>query len=158
MVVTFSELRQYRGLVSLVDGAFDPLHWGHLHYFRGATTLGYPLFCNVATDAYVRTKHRPLLPEWQRVLILDALRDVTYTHLNTHDTAAVLEELRPAVYVKGKDWEGRLPETQIQACERFGIRLVFLETVVESSTRLLQASQSTMARSVSRSATDHRDS
>ena len=55
----------------MVDGAFDPLHAGHIEYFRAATALGSPLLCNIAPDRYVRAKHPALLPVEQRVEILD---------------------------------------------------------------------------------------
>lgn len=123
----------------MVDGAFDPLHAGHIAYFRAAAALGRPLVCNVASDRYVRVKHPPLLPDWQRIAVIDALRDIQFTHLNEYDTLSVLEQLRPVAYIKGKDWEGRLPPFQVDLCHQRGIQIVFLDTVLESSTRLLQA-------------------
>lgn len=139
MLVTFSALQWYRGAVSLVDGCFDPLHAGHVSYFQAAAALGRPLLCHVASDEYVRTKHQLLVPHQQRVTVIHALRDVAFTHVNEYDTEAVLEQLRPCFYVKGRDWEGRLPTRQVALCNRLGIRMVFLDTVHESSTRLLQA-------------------
>ncbi len=120
MILTFEDLPKFRGSVSMVDGAFDPLHAGHVEYFRAAAELGRPLLCNVASDTYVRTKHPPLLPDWQRAVVIDALRDVAYTHVNEYDTETVLEQLRPYAYVKGKDWEGRLPPRQVEICGRLG--------------------------------------
>jgi len=138
VIVAFDDLPTYRGRVAMVDGAFDPLHAGHVAYFRAAAALGHPLLCNLASDRYVSTKHRPLLPESQRVIVLDALRDISYVHLNTHDTASVLRRLRPLAYIKGSDWTGRLPRQQVDICDSLGIRIVFLDTVSESSTRLLR--------------------
>lgn len=160
MVVTFSELAFYRVTVSMVDGAFDPLHAGHIAYFHAAAALGKPLLCNVASDQYVSTKHPPLLPAAQRVTVIDALRDIALTHLNEHDTEAVLEQLRPYAYIKGKDWEGRLPTRQVALCNRLGIRLVFLDTVQESSSRLLelQAARSQSPRLAPALETEHHDS
>src|SRR6185503_7578958 len=139
VVVTFDELPQYSGTVSMVDGAFDPLHAGHIAYFRAAAALGHPLLCNVASDRYVSTKHPPLLPEQQRATVIDALRDIIFTHMDTYDTASVLRQLRPWAYVKGADWRGRLPRLQVDICDSLGIRIYFLDTVSESSTRLLRA-------------------
>ena len=93
MVVLFDELKEYRGRVGMVDGAFDPLHQGHIEYFRAAAELGVPLLCNVASDAYVRTKHPPLLPAAHRVAVVDAIRYITYTHLYVVDTETTLREL-----------------------------------------------------------------
>jgi cytidyltransferase-like protein len=139
MIVGFEELKELRGQVAMVDGAFDPLHRGHIEYFRAATTLQLPLLCNVASDRYVRTKHPPLLPDDQRAAIVDAIRYISYTHVNQVDTEAVLRELRPRFYVKGKDWEGRLPAAQVDICREHGIDIVYLDTVTDSSSRLLRA-------------------
>ena len=139
MIVPFERLREYRGVVGMVDGAFDPLHKGHIEYFRTAAgEVDLPLLCNVASDHYVRSKHPPLLPEDHRAAIVDALRDITYTHINQFDTETILRELRPRYYVKGKDWEGRLPPDQLRICAEHGIGVVYLDTVIDSSTRILE--------------------
>lgn len=138
MIVPFERLQELRGLVAMVDGAFDPLHQGHIEYFRAAAELGMPVLCNVSPDRYVRTKHAPLLPEAQRGAVIDAIRYITYTHVNPFDTETVLRELRPRAYVKGKDWEGRLPAEQVAICREHGIEVVYLDTVRDSSSRLLQ--------------------
>jgi len=144
MILTFDDLKAYHGAVAMVDGAFDPLHRGHIEYFRAAADLGVPLLCNVASDRYVRTKHPPLLPEEQRAAVVDAIRYISYTHVNQADTETILRELRPRYYVKGKDWDGRLPAEQVVICREHGIEIVYLDTVLDSSSRLLQqfASQS----------------
>lgn len=139
MIVPFDELARYRRAVAMVDGAFDPIHAGHIEYFRRAGTLGLPVLCNVASDEYVRTKRKPLLPAAERAAIIDAIRWVSVTHINRFDTETVLRELQPAYYVKGKDWEGRLPAEQVRICEQHGIGIVFLDTVLDSSSRILDA-------------------
>jgi cytidyltransferase-like protein len=138
VIVTFDQLKQYRGAVNMVDGAFDPLHRGHIEYFRAAAALGVPLLCNVASDRYVRTKHMPLLAEGDRAAIVDAIRFITYTHINQFDTETILRELRPRCYVKGRDWVGRLPPEQETICASEGIDVVYLDTVLDSSSRILE--------------------
>ena len=139
MIVSFEELPNYRGRVAMVDGAFDPMHRGHIEYFRlAAERLGVPLLCNVASDRYVRTKHPPLLPEDQRAAVVDAIRYISYTHINGYDTETILRQLRPRYYVKGRDWEGRLPPEQVTICRECDIEVVYLDTVLDSSSRLLR--------------------
>jgi choline-phosphate cytidylyltransferase/glycerol-3-phosphate cytidylyltransferase len=139
VILSFDELKEYRGRVAMVDGAFDPLHRGHIEYFRAAAgQLDVPVLCNVASDRYVRTKHPPLLPEEQRAAIVDAIRYITFTHINRFDTETILRELRPRYYVKGRDWEGRLPPDQVAICRECSIEVVYLDTVLDSSTRLLK--------------------
>jgi cytidyltransferase-like protein len=137
MIVGFDDLPRHRGAVAMVDGAFDPLHAGHIEYFRQAAALGAPVLCNVAPDAYVRTKHEPLLPARERAAIIDAIRYIAFTHLSETDTETVLRQLRPRYYVKGKDWEGRLPDEQLAICRDHGIGVVYLDTVRDSSSRIL---------------------
>jgi cytidyltransferase-like protein len=140
LIVTFEQLKQHRKQVAMVDGAFDPLHRGHIEYFRAAAEqLDVPLLCNVASDRYVRTKHPPLLPEDQRAAIVDAIRYISYTHINQFDTETILRELQPKYYVKGKDWDGRLPPEQVRICAQHGIDVVYLDTVVDSSSRILKS-------------------
>ena len=139
MIVSFEQLKKYRKQVAMVDGAFDPLHRGHIEYFRAAARqLDVPLLCNVASDRYVRTKHPPLLPEDHRAAVVDAIRFISYTHVNQFDTETILRELEPKYYVKGRDWEGRLPPDQVRICREHGIEVVYLDTVVDSSTRILK--------------------
>jgi cytidyltransferase-like protein len=140
VIVSFEQLKDYRKKVAMVDGAFDPLHRGHIEYFRAAVQqLDVPLLCNVASDRYVATKHPPLLPEDQRAAVVDAIRYISYTHINQFDTETILRELQPKYYVKGKDWEGRLPPDQVRICAEHGIGVVYLDTVFDSSTRILRS-------------------
>ena len=139
MILAFGELKDYRGRVAMVDGAFDPLHYGHIEYFKAAHQLGLPVLCNVASDRYVRTKHRPLLPETQRAAIIDAIRYIDYVHIYEIDTESVLRELRPRYYVKGSDWRERgLPPDQTAICREHAIEIVYLDTMLDSSSRLLK--------------------
>jgi len=139
VILSFDELKEYRKRVAMVDGAFDPLHRGHVEYFKAAAQqLDVPLLCNVASDRYVRTKHPPLLPEDQRAAVVDAIRFISYTHVNQFDTETILRELQPKYYVKGKDWDGRLPPEQVRICRDHGIEVVYLDTVIDSSSRLLK--------------------
>jgi cytidyltransferase-like protein len=132
-------LKEYRGRVAMVDGAFDPLHHGHVEYFRAAAErFDVPLLCNVASDRYVSRKHPPLLAEDHRATIVDAIRYISFTHVNRFDTETILRELRPRYYVKGRDWEGRLPPDQLAICRECGIEVVYLDTVLDSSSRLLK--------------------
>ena len=140
MILSFEQLKDYRRKVAMVDGAFDPLHRGHIEYFRAAVhQLDVPLLCNVASDRYVRTKHPPLLPEDHRAAVVDAIRYISYTHVNQFDTETILLELQPKYYVKGRDWEGRLPPDQVRICAEHGIGVVYLDTVVDSSSRILKS-------------------
>jgi glycerol-3-phosphate cytidylyltransferase-like family protein len=141
MIVETSELADLKRAVVMVDGGFDPLHRGHIEYFAAAAGLGLPVLCNVSGDEYVATKHPPLLKDVDRVQVIDAIRYISYTHLSHTSTAHVLGLLEPTHYVKGSDWRGRLPEEERELCARLGIEVVFTDTVLDSSSRILDAFQ-----------------
>jgi len=122
----------------MVSGGFDPLHPGHIEYFEAASQLGFPLLCNVSTDADVERKHAPLLTQEERARVIDAIRFVHYTHVATGTTAEVLRLLRPRILVKGKDWKDRLPEEEVRACAELGIEIEYLDTVTSSSSAVLE--------------------
>jgi bifunctional ADP-heptose synthase (sugar kinase/adenylyltransferase) len=69
---------------------------------------------------------------------VDAIRFIDYVHLASGATASVLRALAPAVYAKGADWQGRLPDEETASCAELGIEVVYLDTVRDSSTALLE--------------------
>lgn len=138
MIVATDELRRYRDEVAMIDGGFDPLHGGHIEYMREAAALGAPVLCNVSPDTWIERKHAPLLPQHERVQVVDAIRFVDYTHPSSWKTVDVLRELRPRFYVKGSDWRGRLPEVEVAVCAEQGTEIVYLDTVLNSSTQVLK--------------------
>ena len=139
MIVDYADLDRLRQQVAMVDGCFDPLHRGHIAYFKEAARLGLPVLCNIAPDDYLRTKHAPLLPREDRATIIDAVRYISYTHISPVPTLDVLRQLQPRLYVKGEDWRPRLPVDQSQLAQQLGIEIVYLPTLRDSSTRILDS-------------------
>lgn len=137
MIVATSELPRYRRAVTMVDGGFDPLHGGHVAYFRAAAELGLPVLCNVSGDDWVGRKHVPLLPQAERGAVIDSIRWIELVHLSGSTTRDVLAALEPRYYAKGADWEGRLPHEEATLCTELGIEIVYLDTVLNSSTAIL---------------------
>jgi len=141
VIIDSANLRTLAGTVAMVDGCFDPIHDGHVRYFDEAAKFGLPVLCNVQADAYIEsTKGRmPLLSEAQRAAVLAGMRSIDHVHICHSTTADVLERLRPHVYVKGADWKERgLPEREREVCEREGIEIAYLDTVVSSSTEVAE--------------------
>jgi cytidyltransferase-like protein len=138
VIVSTAELERYRGQVAMVDGGFDPLHAGHVAYFRAASELGVLVLCNVASDAYVAQKHPPFLPQAERVEVIDAIRWIDLVHPSSSSTVEVLGLLEPRYYAKGADWAGRLPAEEARLCAERGIEVVYLDTVLNSSTAILE--------------------
>ncbi|WP_210412076.1 methyltransferase domain-containing protein [Thermosulfuriphilus ammonigenes] len=141
MIVNYDDLVKYQRKCVMVDGCFDPLHIGHLKYFDVASTLGFPLFCNVQSDDYIsNNKKRPnLLPELQRINLIDSLKTISYVHLCKTSTSDVLSKLQPLKYVKGMDWKKKgLPNDEQEVCKKYGIEILFLDTNVDSSTNIVR--------------------
>lgn len=138
MIVSTSDLGRFADQVTMADGGFDPLHHGHVAYLEAAAALGAPVLCNVSSDEYLARKHPPFLDQAERGAILDAIRFVDYVHLSQVETVEILRLLRPRAYAKGADWRGRLPEAEQAACAELGIEVVYLDTVLDSSTAILE--------------------
>jgi cytidyltransferase-like protein len=123
MRVTFDQLPQFAKFV-LVDGAFDPVHAGHIAYLNAARAKG-PLLCAVAPDDAIREKGRePLLPQDSRVAVMEAICDVVYA--KDRPLADILNKMQPVAFIKGSDWIG------LEGAE-------CVDTVRDSSTARLRA-------------------
>jgi len=139
MFLQTDQLANFHHKVAMVDGSFDPIHDGHIGYFKAASELGAPLLCNVAPDTWTVTKHPIFLSQQQRGIVLDSIRYIEYVHLAKNSTAEVLKLLRPKMYVKGNDWiaRGGIPQVEADICREFHIEVVYLQTVTNSSSEIL---------------------
>lgn len=106
-------------------GTFDLLHYGHLVMLQFARTLGDVLIVTVTADRYVRKgPGRPVFNEHQRCAMLRALACVDDVRLiHALGAEAAVRQVKPQIYVKGKEYEGLLPEQRI--VEAFGGRVVY---------------------------------
>ena len=101
------------------NGVFDLLHRGHASYLVAARALGASLVVGLNSDASARSLNkgddRPLNREADRAYLLGALQCVDAVVLFDESTPlALLERLRPDVYVKGGDYDiERLAETEL---------------------------------------------
>lgn len=126
-------------------GCFDIVHPGHVRHLQFAARQGDVLLVTITADAEMKKgEGRPLIPQELRAENLAALDCVAWVYINPHATAeALLDELRPDVYIKGKEYEhNRDPRfaAEREAVERHGGRVVFSSgDVVFSSTALVAA-------------------
>ena len=66
--------------VVIVSGGFDPIHSGHIAYFRAAKNLGDILVVGVNSDDWLtRKKGKPFMPLQERLDIIQAIKYVDYT-------------------------------------------------------------------------------
>ena len=127
--------------VVFTNGVFDVLHRGHVTYLAQARLLGGSLVVALNTDASARRLNkgsdRPLNAEHDRAVVLAALESVDLVTAFDEDTPLdLIAELRPAVLVKGGDYDmGRLAETRL--VESYGGRAQAIAFVDGYSTTAL---------------------
>jgi cytidyltransferase-like protein len=72
--------------IVLVTGGFDPLHSGHIEYFRSAKSFGDQLIVGLNSDEWLaRKKGQPFMPLSERRIIVGNLKDVTATIVYNDD-------------------------------------------------------------------------
>jgi D-glycero-beta-D-manno-heptose 1-phosphate adenylyltransferase len=127
--------------VVFTNGVFDVLHRGHVLYLAQARELGASLVVAVNTDASARRlgkgADRPLNNEQDRAVLLASLEAVSLVTWFDEDTPLqLIDELRPAVLVKGGDYDmSRLPESAL--VQGYGGRAVAIPFVDGYSTTAL---------------------
>lgn len=105
--------------VVFTNGVFDVLHRGHVTYLAQARALGASLVVALNTDASARRlgkgPDRPLNNEQDRAVTMAALESVSLVTWFDEDTPLeLIGELRPAVLVKGGDYDmSKLPESRL---------------------------------------------
>lgn len=113
-----ARLRSGGSRLVATGGCFDLLHPGHLGLLRAARALGDGLVVCLNSDESVRRRKgpgRPIVPAADRVAMLEALEPVDAVAVFDEDTpAALLDLLRPDVWVKGGDYAvAELPEAEV---------------------------------------------
>lgn len=92
--------------IVLVTGGFDPLHSGHIEYFKEAKKLGDILVVGVNSDAWLqRKKGRSFMPAHERVAIVNNIKCVnTVIEFDDSDGSAkdalrIVRELYPTAHI-----------------------------------------------------------
>ena len=92
--------------VVLVTGGFDPIHSGHIAYFKAARELGDHLVVGVNSDEWLtRKKGRPFMPFEERTEIIKELACVDEViGFNDNDDTA-LSAIGQVLQTKGSSWQ-----------------------------------------------------
>ncbi len=126
----------------MVDGCFDPLHEGHIEYFREAAAFGLKLVCTIQSDEYILSvkKRRSLLNQQQRLRIISSIRYIHSALIVEKSTSNMLRKIKPTIYFKGKDWMERgLPESELRICEDMGIQVSYGKKTLNSSSSIINS-------------------
>ena len=133
------EIRTNGRRLVLTNGCFDLLHVGHIRYLQEAAELGDCLAVALNGDESVRALKgpgRPLNRADDRAEVLAALECVDLvTIFPAVRATAVIEAVRPAIYVKGGDYtlESLDPE-EVAALKKIGAEIKTLPLVPGKST------------------------
>jgi cytidyltransferase-like protein len=140
MILSSKDLHSFVADVVMVDGSFDPIHEGHIEYFRLASQFGFPVLGNIAPDDWTKKKHSVLLPVKNRAIVLDSIRYISFVTISTVSTAQSLRSIRPKIYAKGADWQlrGGIPIEEQEICDQLDIKVEYLDSVLNSSSQLLK--------------------
>ena len=78
--------------IFICSGGFDPIHSGHIAYFRSAKRLGDTLVVGVNSDAWLtRKKGKPFMNFNERFEIVQSIKYVDYVmSFNDDDDSAIL--------------------------------------------------------------------
>lgn len=137
-----SRVRDRGGRIVATGGCFDLLHPGHVSLLRQARSLGDALVVCVNSDRSIRGLKgpgRPINTVADRVRLLEALEPVDAVLVfDEFSPAALLESLRPDVWVKGEDYaDTAMPEADV--VRRHGGQVVFVPLASDYSTSRLVA-------------------
>ena len=125
------------------SGFFDPLHVGHIEYFKEASQYGNVIVI-VNSDAQARMKKgKPFMPVLERMKIVSELKyvqDVIEAIDEDITVCKTLELIRPKFFIKTADrklLDGSLPE--FSCCTKMGIKMIDGKgQKVQSSSKLVK--------------------
>jgi len=92
--------------VVLVTGGFDPLHSGHIAYFKAARELGDHLVVGINSDEWLtRKKGRPFMPLEERAAIVKELECVDEVIAFNDDDNSACNAIMQVLQTKGSSWK-----------------------------------------------------
>ncbi len=115
--VEVNRLKKEGKKIVFTNGGFNILHVGHVRSLIEAKALGEVLVVAVNSDISlkkIKGKNYPIIPEAERIEILQALSCTDIVTLFNEKTAdSLLETLKPHFYAKGTDYSpDTIPETK----------------------------------------------
>ena len=121
----------------LANGVFDIFHYGHLLYLQAASEMGDWLVVSVTRNEHVKKgPTRPMFDQEQRAAIIRSLRCVNEV-IFSDDAMDALEIVKPDIFVKGRDYIGKIELKHSEYCKRNGIKIAFADTPVFSATKII---------------------
>ena len=134
------KLRKSGKKIVLATGCFDILHSGHIQLFNKAKKLGDVLIVGANSDSSIgkiKGPERPIVKEKLRLFNLSSLVPVDYvTSFSELTPAELIAEIKPRVFVKGGDWNGK-EILEAGVLKSIGAKAVFVPIEIKTSTTQL---------------------
>lgn len=119
---------KYKMSIACVSGYFDPIHIGHIEYFKQSKQIADKLMVIVNNDDQATLKKgKAFMPADERIKIIQELKCVDYVVKSVDTDRTVCKTLetvspRPTYFCNGGDQNNNsIPEAEI--CNRLGIEL-----------------------------------
>jgi rfaE bifunctional protein nucleotidyltransferase chain/domain len=144
LITEFEQQRASHNRIVHCHGVFDLLHIGHIRHLEEAKKYGDLLLVTLTPDRFVnKGVGRPAFPEHLRAEVIASLECVDYVAINQWPTAVeTIRLLRPDVFVKGSEFQGRQDTTghmhvEEEAIRQVGGELIFTQDITYSSSALI---------------------
>lgn len=126
--------------IGFTSGAFDILHKSHLDLLRNAKAQCNILVVGVNSDRSIReykSLDRPIIPEDQRVELVDAIKYVDYTFIfDEPNNNKNIEILRPNIYFKGFDYKNKALSSQ-PILDSYGGKVALLDNGTNTTSDII---------------------
>lgn len=127
--------------IIFTSGCFDLLHYGHICHLEESKSLGDLLVVAINSDESVKRlkgKDKPIIPEWQRIRILQAIRYVDYIFsFAEDDVCTYFNILKPDCFTIGEE-SAELFHGEIDAAYFSGSQVHVIKRVANfSSTNII---------------------
>jgi FAD synthetase len=122
-------LKKLKQRLVLASGAFDLVHYGHVHFLKEAKKAGgrnARLIVIIARDKTIekRKGKAPVIPENQRRAVIEALKPVDEAFLGYENMSFIdtIQKLKPSIIAVGYDQE-QIEEEVSDIIEKLGLEI-----------------------------------
>ena len=123
--------------IVFTNGCFDVLHRGHIEFLKFCKAQGEVVVMGLNSDSSVKEikgPERPINNQHDRAAVLAALETVDYIIVfDESDPLKLIEQVKPDVLVKGRDWEHKGVVGR-EFVESYGGKVVLADLVEGKST------------------------
>ncbi|MBR9706774.1 adenylyltransferase/cytidyltransferase family protein [Candidatus Pacearchaeota archaeon] len=134
-----------QNIIVAVSGYFDPIHIGHIEYFKKSKELGDKLIVIINNDNQTMNKKGfVFMPHIERAKIIEELGCVDEIFISIDEDASVcqsLGQIKPHIFTQGGDrFNKEVPEAKV--CELHNINMIDqLGRKIQSSSDLVKKSK-----------------